>query len=392
MTATTTTATTTLAELARPFERRVLVVVGGHEFDSFDTALRVAEDVFGAVKERLGTRWLAVTPHREPHSTARILRLLAARGMLQWARPRSDSLEVALPSSDDDRGAAIGQFDMREGWSHRATLASVSGVVALGGDDDEALRCAQSLRAVGLPLRYVPLLGPGRKQGSMHAWVGVEQRRAALSRAVAPLQPLALVEAIAGDHASHAYRPGPCAREDGWALTMHQPWASLVIAGIKRLEGRTWPAAFHGYLWIHAAAAKPDPDQVAAIEATCRSIYSSAGVRATFPRSYPTSALLGCVYIAGVASQAEITSLGDRVPPSLHAENESPFSFLCERPERLVTLIGMGGQHKLWRLSPKGVAAEYAAALVPVAAPQPIVFPVAWGGTATTAASAAPRG
>ncbi|KAJ0769957.1 putative ASCH domain, PUA-like superfamily, activating signal cointegrator 1 [Helianthus annuus] len=25
-------------------------------------------------------------------------------------------------------------------------------------------------------------------------------------------------------------------------LTMHQPWASLLVYGIKRIEGRSWPS------------------------------------------------------------------------------------------------------------------------------------------------------
>lgn len=35
-------------------------------------------------------------------------------------------------------------------------------------------------------------------------------------------------------------------------LTMHQPWASLLVHGIKRVEGRGWNTDFRGRLWIHA--------------------------------------------------------------------------------------------------------------------------------------------
>lgn len=35
-------------------------------------------------------------------------------------------------------------------------------------------------------------------------------------------------------------------------LTMHQPWASLLVYGIKRAEGRGWSTDFRGRLWIHA--------------------------------------------------------------------------------------------------------------------------------------------
>ncbi|KAI8560960.1 hypothetical protein RHMOL_Rhmol04G0296900 [Rhododendron molle] len=29
-------------------------------------------------------------------------------------------------------------------------------------------------------------------------------------------------------------------------LTMHQPWASLLVYGIKRIEGRSWPSPIRG--------------------------------------------------------------------------------------------------------------------------------------------------
>lgn len=31
-------------------------------------------------------------------------------------------------------------------------------------------------------------------------------------------------------------------------ITMHQPWASLLVYGIKRIEGRTWPAPITGLI------------------------------------------------------------------------------------------------------------------------------------------------
>ena len=33
-------------------------------------------------------------------------------------------------------------------------------------------------------------------------------------------------------------------------LSMHQPWASLLVCGIKLHEGRSWPTEYRGRLWI----------------------------------------------------------------------------------------------------------------------------------------------
>ena len=37
-------------------------------------------------------------------------------------------------------------------------------------------------------------------------------------------------------------------------LTIRQPWASLIVAGIKDVENRPWPTRYRGKLGIHAAA------------------------------------------------------------------------------------------------------------------------------------------
>ena len=47
------------------------------------------------------------------------------------------------------------------------------------------------------------------------------------------------------------------------ALTLHQPWAALVAAGVKRIETRGWPCAADvvgGWLAIHAGKRPMDGD------------------------------------------------------------------------------------------------------------------------------------
>lgn len=40
-------------------------------------------------------------------------------------------------------------------------------------------------------------------------------------------------------------------------ITIRQPFASLILAGVKRYETRTWPTSYTGPLGIHAAIAPP---------------------------------------------------------------------------------------------------------------------------------------
>lgn len=62
------------------------------------------------------------------------------------------------------------------------------------------------------------------------------------------------------------------AQDTGMCLTMHQPWASLLVYGIKRVEGRGWPTRYRGRLWIHAAAKQPDATETAEMEAWYRHV------------------------------------------------------------------------------------------------------------------------
>ena len=120
----------------------------------------------------------------------------------------------------------------------------------------------------------------------------------------------------------------------GICLSMHQPYASLLIKGIKMdevrfnhqcsicvsacsytrcylsillltlwilwMQGRVWYSSHRGRLWIAAASKVPSDDEIAAIEASC----SNTG-NLPFPPEYPTACLLGCVDVLDCLPQDE---------------------------------------------------------------------------------------
>jgi activating signal cointegrator 1 len=49
------------------------------------------------------------------------------------------------------------------------------------------------------------------------------------------------------------------------ALSLWQPWASLICIGVKRIETRHWPTSYRGTLAIHAAM-KWDHETAAALD------------------------------------------------------------------------------------------------------------------------------
>lgn len=42
------------------------------------------------------------------------------------------------------------------------------------------------------------------------------------------------------------------------ALTIRQPWASLIAVGAKSIETRSWPTKYRGELLIHAGLVRPE--------------------------------------------------------------------------------------------------------------------------------------
>ncbi|KAK9903225.1 hypothetical protein WJX75_000094 [Coccomyxa subellipsoidea] len=154
-------------------------------------------------------------------------------------------------------------------------------------------------------------------------------------------------------------------------LSMHQPWASLLVHGIKRVEGRSWPTDHRGRLWIAATAQEPSPATVQEMEDFYTHIHGLEGNTPKFPQHYPRGVLLGCVHVANCLSAAELQA-AEGLPEGLAQETESDFCFLCERPRRLIVPQQVKGQHKIWPL-PAAAAKQFGPALkaVPQVGDQP---------------------
>lgn len=122
-------------------------------------------------------------------------------------------------------------------------------------------------------------------------------------------------------------------------LSMHQPWASLLIAGIKKHEGRGWYTAHRGRLWIASTAKAADPETVKAIEDFYRKHYNDPDIE--FPEHYPNAVLLGHVSLEDCLSQEEYQEKYPR------GESDSPYVFICKDNEELPIRFPVSGEHKI---------------------------------------------
>ncbi|KAM6308472.1 activating signal cointegrator 1 [Aegotheles albertisi] len=134
--------------------------------------------------------------------------------------------------------------------------------------------------------------------------------------------------------------------DDGWCLSMHQPWASLLVRGIKRVEGRTWYTSHRGRLWIAATAKRPSPQEISELEATYRMLLRKD---VEFPSDYPSGCLLGCVDVTDCLSQEQFKEQD----LELSQESGSPFVFICTNPQELVVKFPIKGKPKIWKLDTK---------------------------------------
>uniref|UniRef100_A0A336K089 CSON012527 protein n=1 Tax=Culicoides sonorensis TaxID=179676 RepID=A0A336K089_CULSO len=125
-------------------------------------------------------------------------------------------------------------------------------------------------------------------------------------------------------------------------LSMHQPWASLLIAGIKKHEGRSWYTHARGRLWIASTAKPVDRDDIEMMERFYKKYYDDNDLE--FPSQYPSGVLLGYVTLADCLPQEEY----QKVHPG--GESDSPYVFICTDPQPLTVLFPIKGQHKIYKL------------------------------------------
>uniref|UniRef100_A0A7S4NV91 ASCH domain-containing protein n=1 Tax=Guillardia theta TaxID=55529 RepID=A0A7S4NV91_GUITH len=141
--------------------------------------------------------------------------------------------------------------------------------------------------------------------------------------------------------------------DQGVCLSMHQPWASLVVHGIKKVEGRGWSTSHRGRLWIAATKRRPLQSEVDAVLQQYEELRQLQGFREPemlLPEHYPTSVLLGCVDVVDCVSR-------ESFPPDADEEKtECAYGFILDKPCRLSITPKILGQPKIWPLETQVLA------------------------------------
>jgi hypothetical protein len=135
-------------------------------------------------------------------------------------------------------------------------------------------------------------------------------------------------------------------------LTVHQPWATLIAYGIKKVETRRWgPRDGTGWVGIHSAAALPGPNDLAALR------YYSTVISAQ-PDTYPRGQVIALAYLSElvVMTEAWIAAISpaERLLGDYHP---GWCGWVFSRVVPLPQPIPARGQQGLWRWTPPDAVA-----------------------------------
>jgi len=74
------------------------------------------------------------------------------------------------------------------------------------------------------------------------------------------------------------------------ALSIRQPWASMIAAELKTIETRTWHTDYRGPIWIHAAR-RPDPI-IRTLNPRILTPLAASAARIGWSEVFPTQAII----------------------------------------------------------------------------------------------------
>lgn len=130
------------------------------------------------------------------------------------------------------------------------------------------------------------------------------------------------------------------------ALTISQPWASLIASGAKRIENRSWTTGWNGPLAIHAGGGRQYLDRFELSQFDTGAIIAICRLRAVLHLEAIQRAHRDGVVPRGL--QRIGFTIGDltRILHDKHAEG--PFCWILEGVRQLPEPIPLAGQRGLW--------------------------------------------
>lgn len=132
------------------------------------------------------------------------------------------------------------------------------------------------------------------------------------------------------------------------AITIWQPWASLIVHGMKRFETRSWLVDYRGPIAIHAAKKNPLSVELEWPKALFEKVVKQIGDFRLLPRG----AVIGLVRLVSVCNAGRLLSS----TPGFVETDEcylgdyslGRYAWALRDPKRFVQPYQQRGQQRLW--------------------------------------------
>lgn len=132
------------------------------------------------------------------------------------------------------------------------------------------------------------------------------------------------------------------------ALSIRQPWASLVVHGCKRIETRSWQTLYRGPLAIHAAGRRSRAERDRCREQPFARALAAAGIAG--PGALPAGAVVGIVTLCDCVPVSDIADQLDAPERCLGDYGAGHYAWLLGDPIALAVPLPCAGQLGLFHL------------------------------------------
>ena len=134
-----------------------------------------------------------------------------------------------------------------------------------------------------------------------------------------------------------------------YALSLTQPWALLVVLGLKQWETRSWSTKFRGRVYIHAAKNFPGwAKDYFNVHIDFRNALNPLGY--TSPTQLPLGAIIGRVEIVRVEQTYKVRDGLSRIELVFGDYSPGRFAFLMQNPVHFKTYIPAIGKLGFWKI------------------------------------------
>lgn len=142
------------------------------------------------------------------------------------------------------------------------------------------------------------------------------------------------------------------------ALTLHQPWASLIAAGLKKYETRSRPLKYRGEIAIHAGKKFTSVDTLALVRTMV-----PFSKKAMVPVHFPTGMVILVAEMTDCIEMTEelIAEIAKDDPVELYLGDWKPgrYAYKLENIRPLTNPFEINGQQGIWNIDDNLITGNY---------------------------------